>query len=1117
MSLISEFNKLVESNDLTSARRLADSAKKQAYPKSLLLYMEQVFELKDPYPLFKCKIEAYANNVISGWIFNGDELKKTASALLKINGEPYAIISSTQLRADVNKALGVEGKWGFSFKINSSFFPKNYIELELCSPYNCNQKGDFLVVEDDKPNRIISLQQLAMTLASDEDDVHLHFDQIQADLPLVETLIHKNTDTYEAPAVSIIMLNLNGENVLKYSIRSFLNAMSSEDELIIIDHGSDDGSIEVIESNNDHRIKLIKREKNYSFSQSNNYAASIAANNTLIFANNDLVLNNDNFNELIYPIFHNNEQIVGAALLDVPRDLPKVFDFKRLPSCIQHSGIRFKNDPDYTIAAEDIRLPSCFLNQPKFSYFRAPASTGALFAISKQYFNKLNGFDEGFYYGQEDVHLCLKSLFVNHQSIYVSIGFKAYHFHGFTRLDSTNKHSTKQATLINNRKHLSNLAGDKFIRLKKTLGLDGVTLLSGKKKINIAFVISELSLSTSAGDVFTAAELAGEFQESGIYNCFFVKSNSNADLSHIDIIINMLHNASLVKYKNLSLETIKICWMRNWFDKWSNHQEIDSYDLLFSSSQKACNLLGKLLRRNIIFMPIAASNEAVNYDPSKSNQCKSKTKVFTFIGSYFNAHRQISEWLNPKEINETFELYGHNWHNHPNFKNYTKGPISYKNVFDVYAKSSLILDDANHATRKWGSVNCRVFDALAMGIPVITNGELGNKDVFNDALPTYSDSKSLKNAIIKSLSQENNDPNISKLQKLVKSNHSYHTRHIELHKHINEFYKKPRVNICTAIPSMDSCAKQWGDLYLAREIRNALEKHSVTCSIGAIDTYKSYARISSLNLLMRGLHEFDESILSNSLLWIISHPKKVTISELIDPKYVLWSSKKFLELHSQLRHSLGTNSATYVPQFSSLDTEDFSSSEIDDLLSITDPMLADLIHGLEFSDKFDFLFIGNSRNVFRDVIKFAVNADLNFKVIGNGWEQFIDKSYILCENVPNAFISISYKKAKVVLCDHWKDMAQFGFISNRIYDLMKLGLCFVTDYVDGISEVSSLYPGCFVYKTEEEFNNVVQEALDFSDKNPSMVTQNENYQHFMQGCDGIVNATLEILREGSKS
>ena len=56
----------------------------------------------------------------------------------------------------------------------------------------------------------------------------------------------------------------------------------------------------------------------------------------------------------------------------------------------------------------------------------------------------------------------------------------------------------------------------------------------------------------------------------------------------------------------------------------------------------------------------------------------------SFIGSYFNAERQLAELLNPQEIDATFELYGHNWEKHSRFAKYTKGPIAYENVFDVH-------------------------------------------------------------------------------------------------------------------------------------------------------------------------------------------------------------------------------------------------------------------------------------------------------------------------------------------------------------------------------------------------------------------------------------------------
>jgi hypothetical protein len=56
----------------------------------------------------------------------------------------------------------------------------------------------------------------------------------------------------------------------------------------------------------------------------------------------------------------------------------------------------------------------------------------------------------------------------------------------------------------------------------------------------------------------------------------------------------------------------------------------------------------------------------------------------------------------------------------------------------IYCSTKIVIDDANHVTLPWGSVNSRVFDALACGALVITNGRLGSQDTFDEELPVYS-------------------------------------------------------------------------------------------------------------------------------------------------------------------------------------------------------------------------------------------------------------------------------------------------------------------------------------------------------------------------------------------
>jgi hypothetical protein len=52
--------------------------------------------------------------------------------------------------------------------------------------------------------------------------------------------------------------------------------------------------------------------------------------------------------------------------------------------------------------------------------------------------------------------------------------------------------------------------------------------------------------------------------------------------------------------------------------------------------------------------------------------------------------------------------------------------------------------------------------------------------------------------------------------------------------------------------------------------------------------------------------------------------------------------------------------------------------------------------------------------------------------------------------VANAELRHHYSAADVVLNDHWPEMRQRGFLSNRLYDALAFGACVVSDHVAGI-------------------------------------------------------------------
>lgn len=65
-----------------------------------------------------------------------------------------------------------------------------------------------------------------------------------------------------APKVTVLMPVFNGEKYLGEAIESILNQTFSDFELLIINDGSTDTSVEIINSYNDPRIRLVQNEEN---------------------------------------------------------------------------------------------------------------------------------------------------------------------------------------------------------------------------------------------------------------------------------------------------------------------------------------------------------------------------------------------------------------------------------------------------------------------------------------------------------------------------------------------------------------------------------------------------------------------------------------------------------------------------------------------------------------------------------------------------------------------------------------------------------------------------------------------------------------------------------------
>ncbi len=98
----------------------------------------------------------------------------------------------------------------------------------------------------------------------------------------------------------------------------------------------------------------------------------------------------------------------------------------------------------------------------------------------------------------------------------------------------------------------------------------------------------------------------------------------------------------------------------------------------------------------------------------------------------------------------------------PNSKNIIKDLLIILDLPKVYASTKIVIDDVNRGAKNYGSINSRVYDAIASGTLVLTNGVIGAQETFNGKLPVWKSQEDLKNLIEYYLTNE--DKKIQKLR-----------------------------------------------------------------------------------------------------------------------------------------------------------------------------------------------------------------------------------------------------------------------------------------------------------------------------------------------------------------
>lgn len=234
-------------------------------------------------------------------------------------------------------------------------------------------------------------------------------------------------------------------------------------------------------------------------------------------------------------------------------------------------------------------------------------------------------------------------------------------------------------------------------------------------------------------------------------------------------------------------------------------------------------------------------------------------------------------------------------------------------------------------------------------------------------------------------------------------------------------------SIKTAAPA-DERSLAWGDFHFANSLADALRSLGERVSVDyATNADRPTASSDDVVVNLRGLKSVRLPVGATNLIWVISHPEQVTAKE--------------LEAYD-LRYAASASWPRTVAEQWGLDVKP--------LLQCTDPerFFIDDAEIPEVQNKL--LMVGNSRKQYRPAASETANAGLPVVIYGNHWENFVDEKYIAGSYVPNEELRRYYRSAEWALNDHWPDMRDQGFVSNRIFDVLASGGRLLTDDVEGL-------------------------------------------------------------------
>jgi GT2 family glycosyltransferase len=231
-----------------------------------------------------------------------------------------------------------------------------------------------------------------------------------------------------APFFSVIVLNWNGRHLLEECLESLLLQTFRDFETIVVDNGSADGSVDLLQGRGDGEIKLVLLAANIGFAGGNNAGMREAKGKYVVLLNNDTAVDPGWLSALRRAISRHPETGMFT---------PKILNYYRRDE-IDNTGLLIYPDG---LARGHNRLEK---NDGRFDEeSEALYPSGCAGVYKKEMLDGIGHLDETFFAYGEDVDLGLRARWAGWDCYYVPDAV-VYHKYSAT----TGTYSSRKAFLV---------------------------------------------------------------------------------------------------------------------------------------------------------------------------------------------------------------------------------------------------------------------------------------------------------------------------------------------------------------------------------------------------------------------------------------------------------------------------------------------------------------------------------------------------------------------------------------------------------------------------------------------------------------------------------------------